>query len=170
MGVAGAINAAMLIMAARTFHEQGRLDAGTIERAYLTLEPLLGRAASVLFALSLLASGLSSSAVGTMSGQVIMQGFLKRHIPIWLRRIVTMVPALAVIIAGLDATRILVLSQVVLSFGLPFALGPLIWFSRSRRVMGVLVNRRLTTALAVAVAGLIVSLNVYLLGQLLAGR
>ena len=124
MGVAGLINAAMLIMAAKTFHEAGLIDVDAIEKAYLTLEQLLGRSANFVFAVSLLAAGLSSSAVGTMSGQVIMQGFLKYHIPVWVRRGVTMAPALVVIFAGLDPTRSLVLSQVVLSFGLPFAVHP----------------------------------------------
>jgi len=121
MGVAGAINAAMLIMAAARL--QGHMDPSqdTIEQAHRTLEPLLGKAASTLFALSLLASGLSSSAVGTMSGQVIMQGFLRRKVPVWVRRLATMAPAMVVIAAGLDPTRTLVLSQVVLSFGLPLA-------------------------------------------------
>jgi len=170
MGVAGAINAAMLIMAARTFHDRGMVDVNAIEKAYLTLEPVLGRASSFLFALSLLASGLASSAVGTMSGQIVMQGFLKRHIPVWLRRLVTMAPALAVIILGLDATRTLVFSQVLLSFGLPFALIPLVMFTRRKDLMGVLVNRLGTTVAASAVAGLIVLLNFYLLFQIFTGR
>jgi manganese transport protein len=169
MGVAGAVNAAMLIMAARSFHDAGLVNVDAIEKAYLTLEPLLGRAASVLFALSLLASGLSSSAVGTLSGQVIMQGFLNRHIPVWLRRVLTMAPALVVIIIGLDPTRTLVLSQVVLSFALPLALVPLVLFTRRRDLMGPLVNRRTTTVAAGVVAALIVALNVYLLWQILAG-
>ena len=123
MGLAGLINAAMLVMAAKTFHEAGLVHVDAIEKAYMTLEALLGRAANTVFAVSLLAAGLSSSAVGTMSGQVIMQGFLRRHVPVWVRRGVTMAPALAVIMAGIDPTRALVLSQVVLCFGLPFAPG-----------------------------------------------
>lgn len=167
MSVAGMINAAMLIMAARTFHDRGMFDVDAIEKAYMTLEPLLGKASSVLFGLSLLASGLSSSAVGTMSGQVIMQGFLNCHIPVWLRRIVTMAPALIVIMLGLDPTRTLILSQVLLSFGLPMAVIPLVLFTQSKRAMGVLVNRKVTTLAAWTVAGLIVFLNGYLLYQLL---
>ncbi len=167
MSVAGAINAAMLIMAARTFHERGLVHVDAIEQAYLTLKPLLGRASSVLFALSLLASGLSSSAVGTLSGQVIMQGFLNRHIPVWLRRLVTMAPALGVIALGLNPTTTLVISQVVLSFALPFAIVPLVLFTRNRELMGVLVNRRATTVAAAMAAGLIIALNLYLLSQLL---
>jgi len=169
MGMAGLINAAMLIMAAKTFHEAGLRDVDAIEKAYMTLEPLLGRAASVFFGLSLLAAGLSSSAVGTMSGQVIMQGFLNWHIPVWLRRLITMAPALIVIMIGLDPTRTLVISQVILSFGLPFAVVPLVLFTRRRDVMGVLVNRRATTVVAALVAGLIIALNVYLLTHVLKG-
>ena len=169
MGVAGLINAAMLMMAAATFHQAGMHDVGTIEEAHRTLEPLLGSAASWIFAISLLASGLSSSSVGTMSGQIIMQGFLHRQIPVWIRRLVTMVPSLIVIGIGLDPTRTLVLSQVVLSFGLPFAIVPLILFTGRRDLMGVLVNRRLTTVLVSVIAALIVALNGYLLIQAFSG-
>jgi manganese transport protein len=130
---------------------------------------LLGSASSVVFAIALLASGLSSSSVGTMAGQVIMQGFLRRHIPPWLRRIITMGPALLVIAIGLDPTRTLVISQVVLSFGLPFAVVPLVYFTARRDIMGVLVNRRATTVLASLVAGLIILLNLYLVGQIVLG-
>lgn len=165
MGLASLINAAMLIMAASTFFRQGATDVGTIEEAHRTLEPLLGSAASTIFALSLLASGLSSASVGTMAGQVMMQGFIHRHIPAWIRRMVTMLPSLAVIAIGLDPTRTLVLSQVLLSFGLPFAIVPLVLFTRRADIMGVLVNRRITTVLASAVAALIIALNVYLLYQ-----
>jgi len=166
MGVAGLINAAMLIMAGSTFFYQGLHEVGTIEEAHRTLEPLLGSAASTIFALSLLASGLSSSSVGTMAGQVIMQGFLHLRIAPWIRRLVTMGPSLIVIMIGLDPTRTLVISQVVLSFGLPFAVIPLIMFTRRRDLMGVLVNRRVTTLVAGAVATLIVALNIYLLYQI----
>ncbi len=168
MTVAGLVNAAMLVMAASTFFEQGLVNVGTIEEAHRTLEPLLGPAASWVFALSLLAAGLSSSSVGTMAGQVIMQGFLHRHIAPWLRRLVTMGPSLLVIFLGFDPTRTLVISQVVLSFGLPFAIIPLIVFTSRRDLMGVLVNRRLTTILASTMAGLIVALNVFLLYQVFA--
>lgn len=169
MGLAGFINAAMLIMAASTFFRAGLSEVGTIEEAYQTLTPLLGQASSWVFAVSLLASGLSSSVVGTMSGQVIMQGFLRRKIPVWLRRLVTMLPSLIVIAIGLDPTRTLVISQVVLSFGIPFALIPLVMFTRRKDLMGVLVNHRLTTAIATGVAALIVSLNVFLLYQTFLG-
>src|SRR5207237_8462087 len=113
------------------------------------LEPILGGASSTLFALALLCSGLSSSAVGTMAGQVVMQGFLRRRIPLFVRRLVTMVPAFVVIGVGVDPSRTLVISQVVLSFGIPFALVPLVVFTSRRDVMGGLVNRRTTTALPV---------------------
>ena len=169
MGVAGFVNAAMLIMAASTFNRAGLGHIATIEEAYITLEPLLGSAARWIFAISLLASGLSSSAVGTMSGQVIMQGFLERHIPVWLRRMVTILPSLAVIFIGFDPTRTLVISQVVLSFGLPFAVIPLVKFSRRRDLMKEMVNHRFTTAASYVVTALIVALNVYLLYQTLLG-
>ena len=169
MSLAGLVNAAMLIMAASTFFRAGLTQVGTLEEAHQTLAPLLGTASSWVFAISLLASGLSSSAVGTMAGQVIMQGFLHRSIPIWVRRVVTMLPSLVVIAIGLDPTRTLVISQVVLSFGIPFALIPLVLFTRRVDVMGVLVNRRLTTAIAAVVAGLIVCLNIFLLYQTLFG-
>jgi len=163
MGVASCVNAAMLIMAAATFFQTGHTAIATIEEAYRTLEPLLGSAAKWIFGLSLLVSGLSSSTVGTSAGQVIMQGFLERHIPIWVRRLVTMAPPLVVIGLGLDPTRTLVLSQVVLSFGLPFAVIPLVMFTRRSDIMGELVNHRVTTALAGFVAAVIVVLNIYLI-------
>lgn len=169
MGVAGLVNAAMLIMAASTFFGQSIHGVGTIEEAYKTLTPLLGSAASTVFAISLLAAGLSSSAVGTMAGQIIMQGFLHSRIPLWIRRAVTMLPSLIVIAIGLDPTRTLVLSQVVLSFGLPFAVVPLVIFTNDARIMGPLVNRRVTTILAESAAGLIILLNGYLLYTLLWG-
>jgi manganese transport protein len=167
MGLASMINAAMLIMAAATFFHQGLTSVGTLEESYRTLEPLLGSAARWVFGISLLAAGLSSSAVGTMAGQVIMQGFLKRKIPVWIRRLVTIVPSLIVIWMGFDPTRTLVLSQVVLSFGLPFAVIPLVIFTSRKGLMGSLVNRPATTAAASLVAFLIIFLNMYLLYQIL---
>jgi manganese transport protein len=163
MGMASLVNGAMLIMSAAAFNFQGLVNIVTIEEAHRTLEPLLGPAASAVFAVSLLASGLSSASVGTMAGQVIMQGFLHYHVPVWLRRIVTMLPSLFVIFIGLDPTRTLVISQVVLSFGLPFAIIPLVIFTSRRSLMGVLVNRRWTTLLASLVAAIVVVLNFYLL-------
>ncbi len=170
MGMASLINGAMLIMAASTFFNQGLKTVGTIQEAYRTLQPLLGRASGMVFAISLLASGLSSSSVGTMAGQVIMQGFLRTQIPPWIRRLATMVPSLVVIAIGLDPTRTLVISQVVLSFGLPFAIIPLVMFTRSKALMGELVNHRITTLLASLAALLILALNVYLIYQVFFGR
>ncbi|HLG51756.1 MAG TPA: Nramp family divalent metal transporter [Chloroflexota bacterium] len=169
MGIAGLVNVAMLVMAASTFFRAGLHDIGTIEEAYRTLTPLLGTAAGTIFAISLLASGLSSSTVGTMAGQVVMQGFLRRRVPLWFRRAVTMLPALAVIALGIDPTRALVISQVTLSFGLPFALIPLVLFTRQRAIMKELVNRRLTTAVASLATVIIVALNLFLLAQVISG-
>lgn len=165
MGVAGFVNAAMLLMAAVTFHGTDLVAEGDdlILRAYETLTPLLGGSASTIFGISLLAAGLSSSTVGTMSGQVIMRGFLGWQVPLWFRRGVTMVPALIVIALGIEATRTLIISQVVLSFGIPFALIPLVIFTQRRDLMGDLANRRLTTIAASAVAALIIALNLFLL-------
>jgi manganese transport protein len=165
MTIAGLINMSMLVMAAATFFRTGRENVDSLEGAHETLSPILGDASSKLFALALLASGLSSSAVGTLSGQVVMQGFIRRRIPLWLRRAVTMVPAFIVIGLGLDPSRTLVISQVVLSFGIPFALVPLVWFTARGDVMGPLRNRPVTTAAAAVVAGLIICLNVFLLAQ-----
>jgi manganese transport protein len=169
MGLAGLINAAMVVMAASTFYRAGLSHVASIEEAYRTLQPLLGDLASGLFALSLLASGLSSSTVGTLAGQVVMQGYLRRQIPLWVRRLVTMAPALVVIGLGLDPTWTLVLSQVVLSFGIPFALIPLIRFTDDRRLMGDLANHPVTSVLAWTSALLVVALNVYLLWRTFAG-
>jgi len=121
----------------------------------------------VLFAIALLGSGLSSSAVGTLSGQVVMQGFIRARIPVFVRRLVTMAPAFVVAAIGVDPTRTLVISQVVLSFGIPFALVPLILFTAKPDVMGTLVNRRLTTVVASVVAAAIIALNVFLLAKTL---
>lgn len=169
MSVAGLINAAMLIMAAATFHKAGLTSVGTLEDAHRTLEPLLGPAAGWVFAISLLAAGLSSTSVGTMAGQVIMQGFLERHIPIWVRRGATILPSVAVIALGVDPTRTLVISQVVLSFGLPFAIIPLIRFTSRREVMGGLVNHPVTTGFAMTAAALVLALNGYLLYETFTG-
>ena len=169
MGIASCVNAAMLTMAASTFYMTGHKDVATIEQAYRTLEPLLGSAAKGIFGFALLVSGLSSSTVGTGAGQVIMQGFLKRHIPIWVRRLVTMAPALVVVAMGLDPTRTLVISQVVLSFGLPFALIPLVLFTRRRDIMGDMVNHKFITSLAWVIVAIILVLNTYLVYQTVKG-
>ncbi len=169
MGAASFINMAMLIMAASTFHNSGLTNVGTIQEAHRTLQPLLGSASQYIFAISLLASGLSSSSVGTMAGQVMMQGFLHKHIPAWIRRLVTIFPSLLVISLQLDPTRTLVLSQVLLSFGLPFAIFPLIQFTRNKKLMGELVNKPITTFLASLVAGLVIMLNFFLIFELIIG-
>jgi len=165
MTLAGLINISMLVVAASVFFGSGLHDVESLERAHRTLEPILGGASSVLFALALTASGLSSSTVGTLSGQVVMQGFIRRQIPLSVRRLVTMLPAFVVIGIGLDPSRTLVLSQVVLSFGIPFALIPLVVFTSRRDVMGALVNRKATVVAAVVIATLISGLNLFLLAQ-----
>jgi manganese transport protein len=165
MVIAGLINIAMLVMAASVFFKTGHHHVESLETAHKTLEPLLGSAAGALFAIALIASGLSSSAVGTLAGQVVMQGFIRRQIPIVVRRAVTMAPAFVVIGLGADPSRTLILSQVVLSFGIPFALVPLVLFTARRDVMGGLANARITTVAATLVAGVIISLNVFLLVQ-----
>src|SRR3954452_7977927 len=165
MTIAGLINVSMLVVAATVFFGSGLTNVESLEGAHRTLEPILGGASSVLFALALTASGLSSATVGTMSGQVVMQGFIRRRIPLWVRRAVTMIPAFIVIGIGLDPSRTLVISQVILSFGIPFALIPLVMFTSRRDVMGVLVNARTTVAAAIVVATIISGLNIFLLGQ-----
>jgi manganese transport protein len=167
MGIAGVVNMSMLAVAAGLFN--GVLDVESLEDAHLGFEQLLGPGAAVAFGLALLASGLSSSSVGTYAGQIVMQGFIRRSIPLLVRRLVTMAPALIVLGVGLDPTRSLVISQVVLSFGIPFALVPLLLLTRRRDVVGTLVNARATTIAAVAVASLIIALNMFLLFQTFAG-
>jgi len=165
MAIAGTINASMLIMAAALFHANGLTGVGDIDKAFHQLNVQVGSTSAILFGVALLASGFSSSSVGTMSGQVVMQGFINRSIPLWLRRFITMLPALVILAIGLNPSRSLVISQVVLSFGIPFALIPLLIHCRNRQVMGALVNRRATTAIATVVVALIVCLNVFLLYQ-----
>jgi len=162
LAVAGLINMAMVMMAASAFH-QGHSDVAEIETAYRTLTPLLGAAAAGMFLTSLIASGISSSVVGTMAGQMILQGFLRIRIPIWLRRLVTMVPAFAVVAAGVDATQALVMSQVVLSIALPVPMIALTIFVSRREVMGDLVASPLVRVLAVIGAAVVLGLNVVLL-------
>ena len=169
MGLAGLINMSMLAVAAATFHGKGIEGAGDLETAYRTLTPLLGSSASVLFAIALLASGISSTVVGTMAGQVIMQGFVNFSIPVWLRRAITMLPAFVVILLGVDPTRALIMSQVILSFGIPFALVPLLLFTARRDLMGVLTSTRTVTTLGWLFATLIIGLNFYLLWGVFTG-
>ncbi|TML99166.1 MAG: divalent metal cation transporter [Actinobacteria bacterium] len=169
LGVAGLVNMSMLIIAAALFHTGGMTGIDEIQQAHSAFGSLVGHDAALAFALALLASGFASSSVGTYAGQVVMQGFIARTIPLLLRRLVTMTPALVVLAMGLEPTRSLVISQVVLSFGIPFALVPLVLLTRRRDIMGDLVNRRSTTALASVVAALIIALNVFLLYRTLFG-
>jgi len=166
MSIAGLINMSMLIIAASVFHARGLTDVGDdLSAVSDALGLYVGSGADLLFGVALLASGLSSSSVGTMAGQIVMQGFVQRQIPLYLRRLVTMLPAFVVIAIGVDPSRALVISQVVLSFGIPFALVPLLQFCRNRTLMGSLVNRRATTAVAVVIAVLIIALNAFLLAS-----
>jgi manganese transport protein len=162
MGVAALLNLGMLVVAAAVLGGGG---GDTLQSAHATFGRVLGGGAAVAFGVALLASGLAASSVGTLAGQVVMQGFLRRAVPVALRRAVTMAPALLVLGLGLDPTRCLVISQVVLSFGIPFALVPLVVLSSRRAVMGGFANRRLTTVAAGLIAAVIVGLNVVLLGQ-----
>jgi manganese transport protein len=166
LGAAGLVNLAMLFTAAALFRHAGsgqRLDAGSLAVAHADLGRMVGGGAALAFAVALLASGLSSSSVGTYAGQVVMQGFIGRSVPLFLRRALTMLPALIVLGAGLPPTTSLVISQVVLSFGIPFALVPLVALTRRADVMGALANRRPTTWAAGCTAALIIGLNAYLL-------
>ena len=163
LGAAGLINLAMLFVAAAVFSHTGQRAANSIQGAHAGLGHLVGGGAALAFAVALLASGLSSSSVGTYAGQVVMQGFIQRRIPLFARRALTMLPALLVLGLNLPATASLVISQVVLSFGIPFALVPLLLLTRRADVMGALVNRRLTTATTAGIAAVIIGLNVYLI-------
>lgn len=164
MNGAWLINSAMVVLAAATFFPQGTA-VHSLEGAYRTLSPLLGRAAAAAFGLALLASGLASSAVGTLAGQVILEGFTRLRVSVFLRRSLTLVPALSVVALGVDASRALLFSQVALSFTLPFALVPLVVLTGRRSVMGELANGPLTSAAAALVTALVVCLNAYLLAR-----
>jgi manganese transport protein len=166
MTIAGFVNLSMLAIAAAVFFGLG---IESIEDAYSNFDAELGSGAAVLFGIALLASGFSSSSVGTMAGQVVMQGFINRRIPLFLRRAITLAPALIILAVGVDPSRSLVISQVVLSFGIPFALVPLVIFTSKRDLMGPLVNTRLTSVAASAIASLIICLNVYLLYETFLG-
>jgi manganese transport protein len=163
MSLAGLINLSMMFMAASVFYRTGHTQIADISTAYQTLTPLLGSASAAVFLVSLLASGISSSAVGTMAGQVIMQGFVGFTIPLWLRRVITMLPTFIIVALGVDPTQTLVISQVVLSLVLPMPILALIYFTRRPDIMGVLVNKRIVTVTATICAVVIVSLNVLLL-------
>lgn len=163
MTIAGFVNLAMMATAAAAFHFNGHTGIADLELAYLTLEPLLSHAAATIFGLSLVAAGLSSTVVGTLAGQVVMQGFVRFHIPLWLRRSITMLPSFIVILMGLEPTRILVMSQVLLSFGIALALVPLLIFTSDARLMGDLVNTVWVKRIGWIIVTLVVGLNLWLL-------
>ncbi len=169
MTIAGFVNLAMMATAAAAFHFSGNTGVADLDQAYLTLEPLLSHAAATIFGLSLVAAGLSSTVVGTLAGQVVMQGFVRFYIPLWVRRSITMAPSFIVILMGLDPTRILVMSQVFLSFGIALALVPLLIFTSDKKLMGELVNTRLVRQLGWAIVALVVVLNLWLLVGTLLG-
>ena len=166
MVVAGLINGSMLVMASALFHQNG-LAIEDLDAAFSELGSLVGPASAILFGVGLLSAGLSSSSVGTMSGDIMMRGFIKKHINLYVRRVITMLPPLAVILSGVNPTWALVMSQVILSFGIAFALIPLIVFTSDRKLMGALVNKKVTTIVAWCVAVLIIGLNLFLLYQLI---
>jgi manganese transport protein len=169
LSLAGLVNLSMMIVAAALFHTSGLTGVDTIDGAYDAFKSLVSDRAATIFGIALLASGFASSSVGTMAGQVVMQGFIRRRIPLFVRRSLTLAPALVVLAAGLDPTDALVGSQVVLSFGIPFALVPLLLIAADRKVMGELVNPRWLSALAGFFAALIIALNVFLLYQVFFG-
>lgn len=164
LAIAGLVNMAMVMMAAAAFHA-GHDEVAEIETAYHTLTPLLGAAAAVVFLISLMASGIASSAVGTMAGQMIMQGFVGFRIPVWVRRLVTMLPAFVIVGVGANATDALIASQVVLSFALPIPMVALVAFTRRRDIMGAFANNRLTDAAAITGTTVVLGLNAILLLQ-----
>jgi manganese transport protein len=167
MGIAGLVNMSMLIVAATLFHGSVLQNVDTIEGAFDGFKQVVGPSAAIAFGLALLASGFASSSVGTYAGQVVMQGFINRRIPLLVRRLITMLPALVVLALGVNLTQSLVISQVVLSFGIPFALVPLVLLTSKPEIMGTLVNRKVTTISASIVAAMIIALNVFLLYQTL---
>ncbi|WP_062234805.1 Nramp family divalent metal transporter [Fictibacillus sp. FJAT-27399] len=169
LNIAWFINSAMIIVAAAVFFKNG-VSVKSIEDAYSTLTPLLGGFASLAFAIALLSAGLSSSVTGTMAGQYILEGFLNVKLPIWVRRVVTMIPALIIIGMGIDTWKALVVSQVVLSMQLPFTIIPLIMFTRNKKIMGKYANRPLTNVLLCIVATLIIFLNALLIYQTFGGN
>ena len=169
LGLAGLVNMAMLAVAAKLFHGTGHTNVSTIQQAHAGFATMVGGGAALAFAVALLASGASSSSVGTYAGQVVMAGFVNLRVPLLFRRLVTMIPAIIVLAVGVSPTSALVLSQVVLSFGIPFALIPLVHLTSRPDLMGVHVNRRTTTWAAVAIATLIGLLNVFLLYQQFSG-
>jgi manganese transport protein len=169
MSLAGVVNLSMMVVAAALFHDSGLAGIDSIDGAFEGLESLVSVQAATVFGVALLASGFASSSVGTMAGQVVMQGFIRRRIPLFLRRAITLAPALVVLAVGIDPTDALVASQVVLSFGIPFALVPLLIIASRREVMGELVNPPWLTAFAGVLAALIIALNIFLLQQVFFG-
>jgi manganese transport protein len=169
LSLAGAVNLAMMIVAAALFHGSGLTGVDSIDGAYEGFKTLVSDRSATIFGVALLASGFASSSVGTMAGQVVMQGFIRRRIPLFVRRALTLAPALLVLAIGIDPTDALVGSQVVLSFGIPFALVPLLLIAADKNVMGTLANPRWLSAIAGALSGLIIALNVFLILQLAAG-
>lgn len=169
MTIAGFVNLAMMATAAAAFHFSGHTGVTELEDAYKTLEPLLSQAAATIFGLSLVAAGLSSTVVGTLAGQVVMQGFVHFKIPLWLRRAITMAPSFVVILMGLDPTRILVMSQVLLSFGIALALVPLLVFTSDKKLMGELVNVRWVKLVGWVIVAVVVALNLWLIFGTLSG-
>jgi manganese transport protein len=169
MALAGAVNLSMMVMAAALFHSTGLVGIDSIDGAFDGLKQLVSPGAATIFGIALLASGYASSSVGTMSGQVVMQGFIRRRIPLFLRRAITLAPALVVLAIGLDPTEALVGSQVVLSFGIPFALVPLVLLNGRRELMGAMTNARWLTGLVAILSALIIALNVFLLEQVFFG-
>jgi manganese transport protein len=169
MVIAGVVNLSMMVMAAALFNVGGLTGIDSIEGAFEGLQTTVSDHAATVFGVALLASGFASSSVGTMSGQVVMQGFIRRHIPIFLRRAITLAPALIVLAIGLAPTDALVISQVVLSFGIPFALIPLLVIASKREIMGSLANPRWLSAIAAVLAALIIALNLFLLQQVFFG-
>jgi manganese transport protein len=166
MCIAGAVNVALLVVAAAAFHGDGAPIVRTLDDAYRGIGAVLGPGVALGFVVALLASGLSSSSVGTMSGQIVMSGFIDRRIPLGVRRLVTISPAILALGLGLEPTVVLVASQVVLSFGIPFAVIPLVHLTASRPVMGAFVNARRLTVAACAVASVVVALNLYFLATI----
>jgi manganese transport protein len=165
MTLAGLVNMSMVVVAASLFHGSGLTNVEDIDGAFEGFKTLLSNNAAIVFGVGLLMSGFASSSIGTMSGQVVMQGFIQRRIPIFVRRAVTLAPALVIVAIGVNPSSALVFSQVVLSFGIPFALVPLVLIARKREVMGALVNPRWLTAIASVLAAMIIGLNLFLLQQ-----
>ena len=166
LSIAGVVNLSMMIVAAALFHEGGLTGIDSIEGAYDGFQTLVSGGSATVFGIALIASGFASSSVGTMAGQVVMQGFIRRRIPIFVRRAITLAPALLVLAIGFNPTDALVLSQVVLSFGIPFALVPLLLIARDRELMGSLANPPWLSAVCGLLAAMIIGFNVFLLADL----